>query len=280
MSYATRLFSFQRGYCTVLNKRFLPIVLLTTVLAVVALAGYLLPEDADTAEPVRIAMKNAGGPVVFEHSKHVEWTDSCQSCHHDMLSGAKEPMACNDCHGLVMTEDFTAAHQQTFSADSCAVCHHYQPGKQDWGHAAHAEDFGIDCVTCHHADTDIEPEPSNCADCHEAGAAPSKNAFEAGVPPTLADAVHNKCASCHGDWFDLKARGCSKCHFDAVPEGREKKERLHTNMETMTCKACHEQAPDKLIPGRMQAHHASCMGCHSEVGAGPRTQQDCRQCHM
>lgn len=263
-----------------LNKQFLPIVLVTTVLAVIALVGYLLPEKTGEAMPARIAMKNAGGPVVFEHSRHVEWVESCETCHHDMLSGASTPQSCTSCHALEMREGFVADHQKTFRADSCAVCHHYQPGRQDWGHATHAEDFGIDCATCHHEDTSIEPEPSSCADCHEAGAAPSKNAPEEGVPPSLADAVHSKCASCHGDWFDLRARGCVKCHFDTVPEGGTKTARMHANMETMTCRACHEQEPDKLIPGRMQAQHASCMGCHNNIGKGPRTQQDCKQCHM
>ena len=117
-----------------LNKKFLPIVLLTTVLAVVALAGYLLPEDGK-AVPTRIAMQNTGGPVVFEHSKHIEDVPSCMTCHHDMSHGAAEPMACNDCHGIAVVDAaFVADHQKSFARESCAVCHHYQPGRQDWGH--------------------------------------------------------------------------------------------------------------------------------------------------
>lgn len=263
-----------------LNKKFLPIVLLTTVLAVVALAGYLLPEDGK-AVPTRIAMQNTGGPVVFEHSKHIEDVPSCMTCHHDMSHGAAEPMACNDCHGIAVVDAaFVADHQKSFARESCAVCHHYQPGRQDWGHDRHSMDFGLECASCHHEDTSIEPEPANCADCHEAGAAPTGKPAEEGIPPNFADAVHSKCAACHQEWFDLKARGCEKCHFDKVPEGEVPAARKHANLETMSCKSCHEQAPDKLIPGRMQAHHASCMGCHNELGKGPRTNKDCKQCHM
>lgn len=262
-----------------LNKRFLPIVLLTTVLALVALAGYLLPEEGE-AIPARIAMENTGGPVVFEHSKHMEDVPSCLSCHHDMSHGAAQPVACDSCHGISMDAAFVKAHQKSFDEKTCAVCHHYQPGKQDWGHDKHSMDFGLECASCHHEDTSIEPEPANCADCHESGAAPTGKPAEEGVPPNLADAVHTRCASCHQEWFDLKARGCEKCHFDKAPEGEQPAVRKHANMETMSCSVCHEQAPDKLIPGRMQAHHASCMGCHNEIGKGPRTNKDCKQCHM
>lgn len=262
-----------------LNKRFIPIVLVTALLAIIALFGYLLPET-DDAVPKRIAMINTGGPVVFEHGKHEKWAESCLSCHHELVYGAEKPMACNQCHGVTVNETFVAEHVTSFSEESCIVCHHYVPGSQDWGHAMHSESLGLDCTSCHHADTSIEETPSNCADCHEAGKAPSRAKFVEGEPPSLADAVHSKCISCHEEWFSKKARGCVQCHFDKAPASVEPGERLHKNMETQTCSACHEQKIDKLLPNRMQAHHASCMGCHTARNAGPRTQQDCAQCHM
>ncbi len=263
----------------VLEKRFLPVVLLTVALGAAAIAGYLIPEDTEEV-PKRIAMHNTGGPVVFEHARHVDWVASCTECHHDVTTGAMQPINCNLCHDVVVDETFVADHQQKYSQDACFTCHHYQPGTQDWGHETHRLDFGLDCTSCHHADTSIEPEPANCADCHEAGSPPTIGPLEEGEMPSLADAVHMRCASCHQDWFDLKARGCIKCHINEPPEGGEKAKRMHVNMDTMTCTACHDQEPAMLIPNRMQAHHGSCMGCHAKLDVGPRTKQDCKQCHM
>ncbi|MDO5536026.1 MAG: cytochrome c3 family protein [Desulfovibrionaceae bacterium] len=271
-----------------IEKRFVPIVVLTGILAAVAVIGYLLPEQAEEV-PKRVSMLNTGGPVVFEHRQHESLAASCMDCHHDQTVLTEEerekskPLACSVCHGITVDKEFIATHESAyrkFGDKTCLVCHHYVPGKQDWGHAVHVEEFEVECTTCHHSDTSIEETPSNCADCHEEGAAPSKTPFEEGVPPSLADAVHSKCASCHQDWFDLKARGCVKCHFDTPPDGREQADRLHVNMEDNTCVKCHSEDFDKLIPNRMTAQHVSCMGCHKKVDKGPRTGSDCSQCHM
>lgn len=263
------------------NKRFVPIILVTVALALVAVLGYALPDGkAESEKPKRVAMQNTGGPVVFEHARHEEWVKSCADCHHDMAAGVKKPLACNTCHGVTVDEAFVSSHEKKFDRAACIVCHHYVPGTRDWGHDMHVKEFGLECSSCHHEDTSIEPEPMNCADCHEAGKAPSKAPFEEGVPPGLADSVHKRCASCHQEWFDTGARSCVKCHFDKPLEGEKSQPRRHANMETMTCSSCHATEVAKLIPSGMKAHHGSCMGCHAEVGRGPRTQQDCARCHL
>ncbi len=280
--------SITRGLRTVIEKRFIPILALTGVLALVALVGYLIPDPVETV-PRRVTMLNTGGPVVFEHKQHEALVPSCMSCHHDQSVLTEEerkkhePLACGVCHGVTVDRQFIDTHEASyakFGEKTCLVCHHYTPGRQDWGHAVHAEEFEVECVTCHHSDTSIEETPTNCAECHEEGVAPSKASFEEGVPPTLSDAVHARCASCHQEWFDLKARGCVKCHFNEPPLGREKADRLHVNMTDNTCVKCHHSDFDKLIPNRMTAFHVSCMGCHTKVAKGPRTGQDCSQCHM
>lgn len=43
---------------------------------------------------------------------------------------------------------------------------------------------------------------------------------------------------------------------------------------------CHvKKTPDKLIPGRMDAFHGQCMGCHEKLGKGPFGKDKCAQCH-
>ncbi len=261
------------------EKRLLPVAVVTVVLAVFAAAGYLLPEDTK-AVPERIAIINSGGPVVFEHQKHVKLEKDCATCHHDMAPGQKAPLACKSCHGVELDKDFVKAHQKAYPAEACAVCHHYRPGKADWGHAAHGEQFGVECTSCHHEDKSIEETPSNCADCHEAGAAPSRQKAEAGTPPSFADAVHARCAACHEEWFGANAaRNCSRCHFDKAPESIPEGARLHKGAEFKDCASCHGEGVDKLIPSRMEAQHRSCMECHEKAKKGP-THHDCGQCHM
>ena len=46
------------------------------------------------------------------------------------------------------------------------------------------------------------------------------------------------------------------------------------------CTVCHvKKTPDKLIPGRMDAFHGQCMGCHEKLGKGPFGKDKCAQCH-
>lgn len=271
-----------------MEKRFIPIAVLTAVLGLVAVIGYLLPEQVEEV-PKRVSMLNTGGPVVFEHRQHESLAESCITCHHEQIVLTEEerakskPLACDVCHGVTVDKKFIETHEEFYlkhGEKTCLVCHHYIPGKQDWGHDVHAEEFELDCTSCHHKDTSIEETPSNCADCHEEGQVPSKAAFEEGVAPSLADAVHSKCITCHKDWFDQKARGCVKCHFDTSPSGREQADRLHKNMTDNTCVKCHSEDFDKLIPNNMTAQHVSCMGCHTKAEKGPRTGKDCSQCHM
>ena len=170
-------------------------------------------------------------------------------------------------------------HVTRYDAEACVTCHHYELARKDWGHKRHAREMGLDCRDCHHKDTGIEPEPQNCADCHEAGAAPTHRPAEPGTPPNLADAVHARCITCHEDLFAKKVNGCASCH-DVKPmreqpaEARSKVSPLYAD-----CVVCHEAGGDKLLLGRMDAFHKQCMGCHESAGKGPFKKGQCAQCH-
>ena len=62
--------------------------------------------------------------------------------------------------------------------------------------------------------------------------------------------------------------GCSDCHHN-LEEGETEPE---------ACGACHEpQSEDEDVPGRKDAFHNQCIGCHNESEAGP---EECASCHV
>ncbi|MBF0201044.1 MAG: cytochrome c3 family protein [Desulfamplus sp.] len=53
----------------------------------------------------------------------------------------------------------------------------------------------------------------------------------------------------------------------------------HHNIEDddiYNCSECHEAEGDDYVPGRTDALHQQCIGCHQDMGAGP---VDCNSCH-
>ncbi len=269
-----------------MEKRYIPVVSILVACAAVAIIGYFMPAK-DEVLPVRVLLDNAGGEVVFDHAVHAEaYGFACADCHHEMPLDADTSdveamkasvISCGSCHGLEFDEEFVATHESMYTTDAqCATCHHVQFDKTDWGHDMHAYDFGMDCLTCHH-DTDIEPEPMNCNNCHTSGYTPADDPM-----PSLKNAVHARCESCHFDYYDEGIADCASCHYDTSSQEKMAKDsNFEFNSDQMTCITCHEDvAPAELIPSRMDAFHLSCMGCHEEIGAGPYTADDCAKCHL
>ncbi len=259
-----------------MQKRCIPIIIFAGILAVIAIGGYLMPEPVKDI-PTRILLDNSAGKVVFNHQKHLEGDNiPCATCHHEMIVEKEAVLACATCHGIAYDETFRATHTTAIqSVDACATCHHMEfASKVDWTHTAHAEDYGLDCTSCHHEDTDIEPEPQNCANCHESTGDETM--------PSLRDAVHVKCQSCHEDMFDEGVKDCASCHTTIDNRKRLKTEgatNFKLNDAYVKCATCHTTKVEELIPNRMGAYHGQCITCHSEVGKGPYTQEQCSQCH-
>ena len=128
---------------------------------------------------------------------------------------------------------------------------------------------------CHHKNTDIEPEPQNCADCHDSGA-PTDQKAEKGTPPDLADAVHARCVTCHEEMFAAKAKGCAQCHSQtAVRDILPKQGMVKLNPMFTNCAVCHGLPAEKLIPGRMDAI-TSCAWLPRKAEEGPLRQATVR----
>lgn len=266
----------------ILRQKYTPILIVLVLTALIGVVGFLLPSQEEGKTPVRVLLSNSGGAVVFDHAVHAEgYGFDCADCHHEMaMLGTQEEMEatileCGACHGIDYDEAYIAQHESLFTNPfQCATCHHVQYDKTDWGHAMHMD--MLDCYSCHHEDTDIEPEPQDCANCHATGYAPLDDPF-----PSLKNAVHQKCVDCHEDWYAEDMQGCMNCHTDL--SSREKlveNNSFEMNIEQANCIACHENttANDLILP-RMDAYHGNCMGCHEDIGAGPYEPSQCKQCH-
>ena len=246
-----------------MHKRLIPITILTGILFITALVGYLIPETSEEP-PVRVLLENKGGKVIFTHRTHADLQDGdCASCHH--TSGtSSSPLKCTTCHVAKFDDAFAASHQDAFDEKQCSTCHHPAAGIGNFSHEKHLEDYvPDDCTACHH-DESIESEPQACADCHEKEAD--------GDMPGLKDAAHKKCADCHEDMYAEGIKGCRNCHTRSTkpvdPDGYQ------------ACSSCHAEPVDQLLPTTTNAFHGQCMGCHEKQGAGPFGDDSCGQCHM
>ncbi|MBO6002800.1 MAG: cytochrome c3 family protein, partial [Mailhella sp.] len=52
------------------------------------MAGYVLPWETAGSQPQKSLLQNSGGPVVFEHEKHVATGAQCIDCHHELSVSA------------------------------------------------------------------------------------------------------------------------------------------------------------------------------------------------
>ncbi len=258
-----------------MKKRYAPIITLVATLFIVVCVGYLVPSPEEKVTQ-RILLDNAAGKVVFNHEQHFkEYDIECSSCHHDMIQKSEDALPCGSCHGVAFDEAFRTSHTTAFTGvDSCATCHHMELTSKDWGHDAHASDYGLECISCHHEDTDIEPEPQDCANCHQSEGDEAM--------PALKEAVHVKCQSCHEDMFAAKVTGCVSCHDPVMSADIVKKnpKDFKVSDQYANCLSCHvDQKLNELVPDRMTAFHTQCMSCHEKVGKGPYTKEQCNQCH-
>lgn len=246
-----------------MQSRYVPIAILTGVLFVTALVGYLIPEDSD-GPPMRVLLENKAGKVLFTHTTHLEMQDqNCISCHH--TSGDdKTPPKCSTCHVRKFDEVFIADHQNRIDEKQCVSCHHPSATIAHFSHDAHAGDYAQDdCQACHHDET-IEPEPQACSNCHE------QEGTETML--SLRKANHTRCADCHDDLYAQGVTGCGNCHVRKMTKGE--------TPEPKPCSSCHEEPLDVLIPTTTVAYHDQCRGCHEEQDSGPFGDDACYQCHM
>lgn len=273
-----------------MNKRSIPMAIVGFVLALAGIAGYFMPAPTE-ATPSRLLMENSGGRVVFTHDAHSKpggpyGETACLDCHHELKISTRnikkdetpEVMKCAACHSSADDPDFAARHQGWYAQNggdpACARCHHaaFNGYSALWKHDEHIDYAGEDCAGCHHigATTSSGREmknirPQRCANCHTAKPNPM-------TPTVIRDAGHKTCVSCHSDWLESGAAGCKTCHnAQGTADLMARGEKIPG---FSSCSTCHNP-----MPGKMDALHGNCMGCHDKAGKGPGKAAPCAQCH-
>jgi hypothetical protein len=247
-----------------LNRRYFPITIVCGIFVLV-LVGNFARQAPSNELPVRLRLENKGGSVVFTHGRHVKYVSQmgkdCAACHHDTTATKATPLPCGSCHASEFNAVFSADHQRTLPKSTCTSCHHAEMGTIKYDHEAHATSYASSCTDCHHS-PDIEPEPQACKNCHGPAAE--------GSTPSLRDATHSRCASCHAEMYDKKIKGCTSCH-NFLPGTADPKQ--------PPCATCHYDTDAIPLPGRMESFHGQCMQCHAQTGKGPFGETSCNRCH-
>lgn len=251
-----------------MHNRMLLVLVLAIILLAGAVAGYSL-SSCPRQTPVRLLFDTPGGKVLFHHQAHAETSGiDCLRCHHTGFESTgpdgKTPQPCNACHAPSFAAPFAKDHQAHFRPEQCGRCHHAEQKGLAFDHQTHEVLLDQDCQACHHG-PDIEPEPMACHNCHGDTAADRI--------PSLRDAAHRRCASCHADETAPEAMRCAFCH--TIADTRSKT----FQTPPPACSQCHTK-PAVPLPVRGQAFHKMCMGCHEQTGKGPWGQDACNRCHF
>lgn len=158
-----------------MSKRYFPITILTAVLLLVALFGYLRIVPAQD-NPTRVVLDNPGGRVLFSHQHHAEDLGlDCADCHHDGGS-PRLPEACGSCHPAVFDKNYAQAHVKTFKGSTaCSRCHTQPPtpggvftDRPDVSALPlRTEAFHRQCMDCHERSGVGPYGKDSCQACHQ-----------------------------------------------------------------------------------------------------------------
>ncbi|MBD3235749.1 MAG: hypothetical protein GF330_03510 [Candidatus Eisenbacteria bacterium] len=221
--------------------------------------------DRRSAEPPETVVYDSwyqpDTPVEFDHAIHVALELDCGGCHH--LEG------CRECHQQDATTQRVASHKVAIHG-ACFRCHEQGPR-------------GADCGLCHGAaahetpQTGVGDSPQRVDDPHAGASAtgvsgialpseswPEPSEMEPPTPPEQTGFVTPGFGEATVVAFDHLAHAegygldCATCHhFER-------------------CSACHaEREATTDVSSAEDAQHASCLGCHEEMG-GPI---GCDECH-
>ena len=199
------------------------LILLVLLASILALAGYRHEPQANSTK--RFFFPNSGGPVLFNHEKHSDQAEGCESCHHHLYS-AEVYAECVECHDDDMiADDFTHAELREVEDHECGYCHEIhnerepQSCRQCHTPTPHEPVIENTCINCHdfeRGDEDwdeanipheemLELHENDCSNCHQV--------------QTISSAYHSQCVNCH-DYESAKIFGkvaaewdCQSCHL-------------------------------------------------------------------
>ena len=287
------------------------------VLLVFGAGGMLVRPAAEPDQTLRARI----GDVVWNHELHARMKEigNCTVCHHAERQGITNPKPCTECHKLQSNEDalllaglFSGAEEKKYSGQDgppameifhakCDGCHkameqgpvgcrdcHAQSfsgshGLVEWDHRVHARQMDMDCVRCHHKDTEAkwDGEYRSCSVCHIPA---SLKGLE--IATGIAEhenARHGECYTCHTVANpENDKRSCLDCHPGLAVEEKDGsgEEALLTEGEALLT-----EGEALLTEGEAlsmeQAIHARCTECHSVDAAEykPTMPVYCTDCH-
>lgn len=205
---------------------------------------------------------------------------------------------CSSCHSMQPSADTWAmgAHSKT----GCAECH-MKPGFKGWfenrfsiarmrkvekaGGATSFAGIQVDdgfCTRCHanaanSGGTDEVAIPHSihsagldiaCYDCHEG--------VVHGIDGQPMRAIsHDKCITCHQEWFAEDTADCAKCHIKSTVTATEKLAIPHETHSFLGCQDCHVEY---VLGAEGKIGHGTCMACHE--GWFDAADPSCESCHI
>ncbi|HOA15199.1 MAG TPA: cytochrome c3 family protein [Bacillota bacterium] len=205
---------------------------------------------------------------------------------------------CSSCHSMQPMAATWA--ESSHSEVGCAECH-MEAGFKGWfnnrfaiarmrkvekaGGATSFADFEVAdeyCIRCHSgakgsAGTEVISAPHTihsaglgitCNECHEGQVHGIGGAMPQGIS-------HDKCISCHYDWFAEGTADCAKCHIKADIETTDKLRIPHEVHSFYSCDACHVE----YVEGKEgEIGHDTCIGCHEDWFNAKSP--SCGSCHI
>ena len=138
------------------------ITFITIVLSLCLLAAAYLTSAASAPGMVVLdSIKDAYGPVKFDHAKHVAIAASCSACHHE--HAIADGLPCKQCHSLT-PQAFKNSVSHSFMA--CRSCH-TTADRDNAAMPGLKTAYHQQCFKCHRGMGNIGTDPKGCTEiCH------------------------------------------------------------------------------------------------------------------
>ena len=205
---------------------------------------------------------------------------------------------CSSCHSMKPLADTWS--ESNHAEVGCAECH-MKPGFTGWfeNRFAIARMRGVEKKGGTTTFAEMQIEDQFCIRCH-ANASTSKGSVEVAAPHTIhvggmgiacyechegqvhgldgnmpEGISHDKCNTCHYDWFAEGTADCAKCHIKADIEATDKLLIPHETHNFFGCESCHVEY---VIGAEGELGHPTCTPCHEDWfnAAAP----SCGSCHI
>lgn len=205
---------------------------------------------------------------------------------------------CSSCHSMKPLAD-TWAHGDHAEV-GCAQCH-MKPGFTGWfeNRFAIARMSKVEKAGGTSTFVEMEIKDDFCLRCH-AGAENSKGTEEISVPHTIhsggmgiacyechegqvhgiggampAPINHDKCNTCHYEWFAEGTADCARCHIKSDVTATKDFAIPHETHTFLGCEQCHVE----YVEGSTAVMgHDTCVSCHSDWFAAQAP--SCGRCHI